>query len=87
MWEGSVTTWRAARWVVTAPQFAAVATNNSLNLKQQRQSQKLSLFVAHCIEEHRPAHQLVGSGFRQTLAHLQLAIQRIQISRFPSPLS
>ena len=60
VWEGSVTTWRAARWVVTAPQFAAVATSNSLNLKQQRQSQKLSLFVAHCIEEHRPVQQLVG---------------------------
>ena len=72
VWEGSVTTWRVARWVVTAPLFAAVATNNSLNLKQQKQSQKLSLFVAHCIEEQ---------------ALLQLASQRIQISRFPSPLS
>ena len=75
--EGRVTTWRVARWVVTAPLFAAVATNNSLNLKQQKQSQKLSLFVAHCFEEHRPAHQLVGSGFKQTQALLQLAIQRI----------
>ena len=52
VWEGSVTTWRVARWVVTAPLFAAVATSNSLNLKQQKQSQKLSLFVAHCIEVH-----------------------------------
>ena len=87
VWEGSVTTWRVSRWVVTAPLFAAVATSDGLNLKQQKQSQKLSLFVAHCIEEHRPAQQLVGSGFRQTQALLQLAIQRIQISRFPSPLS
>ena len=61
VWEGSVTTWRTARWVVTTPLFAAVATSNSLNLKQQKQSQKLSLFVAHCIKEHRPAQQLVGS--------------------------
>ena len=61
VWQGSVTTWWVARWVVTAPQFAAVATSNSLNLKQQKQSQKLSLFVAHCIEVHRPAQQLVGS--------------------------
>ena len=61
VWEGSVTTWRTARWVVTTPLFAAVATSNSLNLKQQKQSQKLSLLVAHCIEEHRPAQQLVGS--------------------------
>ena len=37
--------------------------------------------------EIRPAYQLVGSGYRETQAHLQLAIQRIQISRFPSPLS
>ena len=36
--EGSVTTWRVARWVVTTLLFAAIATNNNLNLKQEKQS-------------------------------------------------
>ena len=99
IWEGSVTTWRVARWVVTTPLFDAIATNNSLNLKQEKQSQN----SACSIEENRTAHQLAGNVFSKWAVQasqlmgsasqrfdqrtVHLDFQRIQILRFPSPLS